>query len=306
MGEELYPIIGKSSAINRLRRFIELASRSDATVLILGETGVGKELAARNIHLKGPRRERPFVKINSANLNDSLLESDLFGHKRGAFTSAFSNKTGIIESATGGSFFFDEIGELSPTIQGKLLSVVEDKEIRRIGDTYFLKIDTRFIFATNKSLEHQVSIGKFRRDLYYRINILTFSIPPLRERKEDIPQLVDNILIKESHNRCASLSLDPDALEELMRHSFPGNVRELENVLKRASELSTGGHIQRHQINCQGVLRSEIKRFKIPPRINTIVRALVVNKGNKTKAAKELGMSRTQLYRILMGDKEGR
>jgi len=200
-------IIGKSFQTNELRKFVNMAAESDANVLLQGETGVGKEVAARLIHCQSSRCKKPFLKINCANLSDTLIESELFGYKKGAYTGAVNDKPGLIESAYDGIFFFDEIADTTPQIQAKFLTVIEDKEVRRLGEIRSRKIDVRFILATNKNIKRLIQNGKFRLDLYYRISVLIHHIAPLRHRKEDIPILIDYILRKISsrHSQCLSI-----------------------------------------------------------------------------------------------------
>lgn len=291
-------IIGKSQPIKRLLEFINLSSRSDDNILILGDTGVGKELAARNIHLHSHRKEYPFKKINCANLNENLLESELFGHKRGAFTGAVIEKTGLIEEADPGTFFFDEIGDISPYLQAKLLSVIEEKKIRRLGENKYKKINVRFIFATNKDLCDLIEKKKFRKDLYYRICILQFCISPLKERKEDILLLVKSILKK---NKADKIIIKQEALCKLQQYSYPGNVIELESIIKSAVVYCKNNIITEKDIKFthKSNTRKKTKKKKSPYSINRIITVLLKNQGNKTKAARELGISRIQLYRIL-------
>lgn len=292
-------IIGKSAAIKNLLSFIEKAAKSDSNVIVLGETGVGKELVAKAIHKASNRKDRPFLKINCGNLNENLVESELFGYRKGAFTGAFIDKCGLIEAANEGTFFFDEIGDISPYLQSKLLSVVEDKEIRRIGENIFRKINVRFIFATNKDLHSQVLKGKFRQDLFYRIAILTFYISPLRERKKDIPLLVEEIFKRENLNKSKNISITKNGVDKLIAHSYPGNVRELENILKRACEFSKADTVKENDIIFQIMPKTDERRKTGKFKMNQIVDALIENKGNKTKTAKKLGISRVHLYRLL-------
>lgn len=299
-------IIGKSPAIKNLIAFIKKAAISDSNVLILGETGVGKELAAKAIHCESNRKDKPFIKINCGNLNENLVESELYGHRKGAFTGAFIDRPGLIEAASGGTFFFDEIGDISLSLQAKLLSVIEDKEIRRVGENIFRKIDTRFIFATNKDLFNLVTKGKFRQDLFYRINILTIYIPPLRERKEDIPLLIESILEREKSKNSVDITITNDALDKICEYSFPGNVRELENILKRAYELSAHNTIKEENIIFQMMPKMTTRIKKSKYKMNQIVDTIIEYDGNKTKAAKELGISRVHLYRLLNFEKNNR
>jgi transcriptional regulator with GAF, ATPase, and Fis domain len=299
-------IIGKSAAIKELKSFIEKAAASDSNVLILGETGVGKELAVRAIHLGSKRKGRPFMRINCGELNENLAESELFGHKKGAFTDARMDRAGLIEAADGGTFFFDEICDTGPSLQAKLLSVIEDKEVRRLGENYFRRIDTRFMFATNKDIYRLVARGKFRQDLLYRISILKTYIPPLRARTDDIPLLMGSFIEKESLRRSVKIEITAEALDKLSHHSFPGNVRELENVLIRACDLSLNGMIQEDNISFDILPETNQKIKKSKYKMDKIVNALIKCRGNKTKAAKELGISRVHLYRLLNPDKENR
>lgn len=292
-------IIGTSPAIEELKLFIKKAAASDSNVLILGETGVGKELAARAIHHGSKRKGRPFIKINCGELNENLAESELFGHKKGAFTSASMERSGLIEAANGGTFFFDEISDIGPSLQAKLLSVIEDKEVRRLGENYFRRIDTRFMFATNKDIYRLVAKEKFRQDLLYRISILKTYIPPLRARKVDIPLLIGLVNKRESLRRSVKLEITAEALGKLCAHSFLGNVRELENVLIRAYDLSSGGMIQEEDIMFDDIPETNSKITKSKYKIDNIINVLIDCGGNKTKAARELGISRVHLYRLL-------
>lgn len=290
-------LIGRSLPIQRLRHFIKKAARSDATVLLLGETGVGKEVAARLIHGSSARKNSPFIKINCANLSDGLIESELFGHRKGAFTGALIDKPGLIEEAHGGTFFFDEIADISPYLQAKFLSVMEDKELRRLGENRTRKIDVRFILATNRDLLRLVERGKFRKDLYYRISVLHHHIPPLRERKEDIPLLIGWFLKEKHKEQHKDLMISQKALTKLLGYSFPGNVRELENILEGAIVFSDNNTIEETDI----LFSKTTSRPKSKSRYSfeEILDALVKHHGSKTRAAEELGISRVHLYRLL-------
>lgn len=292
-------LIGKSSHHKKLLDFIQKAAKTDVNVLLLGETGVGKELAARRIHLLSARKSNSFIKINCANINKNLLESELFGHKKGAYTGAVADRLGLIEKADKGTFFLDEIADISQALQAKLLSVIEDKEFRRLGENKTKYVDVHFIFATNKNLSKLMAKEKFRTDLFYRINILNFTISPLREKKTDIQYLTEYFIRRESRALNKPFTISTEAMGKLMRHSFPGNVRELENVLKRATILSDNHLISEENIqftNTKKAMRN-IQKIKYP--IDKIIGALVKHNGNKTKAAKELGISRVHLYRLL-------
>jgi len=292
-------IIGKSAAIKGLMSFIEKAAATDSSVLILGETGVGKELAARAIHLGSKRKDRPLIKINCGELNENLAESELFGHKKGAFTGASMDRSGLIEAADGGTFLFDEICDIGPSLQAKLLSVIEDREVRRLGEDYFRRIDTRFMFATNKDIYRLVAKEKFRQDLLYRISVLKTYIPPLRARMVDIPPLIRSIIERESLRRAFEIDITKGALDKLCHHSFPGNVRELENVLLRAFDLSSNGRIQEDDISFDVIPKTSQKITKSKYSMDTIINILLKCGGNKTKAAKQLGISRVHLYRLM-------
>jgi Nif-specific regulatory protein len=294
-------ILGKSTAIKHLLAFINRASSTDSNILILGETGVGKDLAAKAIHCLSARKNGAFVKINCGNLSETLIESELFGYQKGAFTGAFTNKAGLIETANHGTFFFDEIADIGLSPQAKLLSVIEDRQLRRIGENSSHYVDTRFIFATNKDLSGLVSRGRFREDLYYRIFILAIRIPPLRERKEDIPLLVEAIIDKENQKRSNYFTITDEAMNKIIKHSFPGNVRELENIIIRAIDLSGGNKIRDSDISFQRVLQKGELINK--ERRTKIMNILVKCKGNKTAVARELGISRVHLYRLLKADK---
>ncbi len=227
-------IIGKSRISEAIRKFIQKASRYNWSILLIGETGVGKEITARIIHQLSPRRYGPFIAINCANIPDSLAESELFGHAKGAFTNAFVKRVGLFEKASGGTIFLDEVAELPFHTQAKLLRVLEEKEVRRLGDNVGRPVNTRFIFATNKNLKEEVKKGKFRRDLYYRINILKLKIPPLRKRKEDIPLFAEYIIQNANNEYGENKRLSARAFAKLLEYSFPGNIRELENILRKA------------------------------------------------------------------------
>jgi DNA-binding NtrC family response regulator len=238
-------IIGKSKEMNRVFRTIDQIAGTKTTILITGESGTGKELVAKAIHYNSPRREKPFVPINCAAIPETLIESELFGHERGAFTDARSRQLGKFEVANGGTVFLDEIAELSPATQAKILRVLQEKEIQRVGGVETVRIDVRMITATNKDLEEAIRMGAFRSDLFYRINVVPIFLPPLRERREDIPLLFDHFLEKLSEGTQRSThSFSKKALDLLLNYDWPGNVRELENVVERVVTLSTGSLIE--------------------------------------------------------------
>ncbi|MCS7022529.1 MAG: sigma-54 dependent transcriptional regulator [Gemmataceae bacterium] len=239
---ERYRLVGSSEAMQRVLQLIERVAPTDATVLIRGPSGTGKELVARAIHANSRRRDSPFIAINCATLQESLLESELFGHEKGAFTGADRAKPGLFEVADGGTLFVDEVAEMSPALQAKLLRVLENGHYRRLGSTQDRYANVRILAATNKPLEEEVRAGRFRDDLYYRLNVITLTLPPLRERRQDIPELVTHFLTTRSIAR-APLSISPEALDILLRYDWPGNVRELANVLERAQILAEGNMI---------------------------------------------------------------
>ncbi len=227
-------IIGKSVPMKRVFSLIERVADTDSTVLILGESGTGKELVARAIHQASSRRKGPFVPVNCGAIPEELLESELFGHEKGAFTGAIKTRLGRFELAHGGTIFLDEIAEMSPKLQVKLLRVLQEKTIERVGGTHTISIDIRIIAATNKNLEEEVQKKNFREDLYYRLNVIPIYLPPLRERKDDIPLLVNHFIQKFNQQKRRDIQgIEPEALDLLLRHDWPGNVRELENVIER-------------------------------------------------------------------------
>ncbi|MFY9552071.1 MAG: sigma-54 dependent transcriptional regulator [Thermoanaerobaculia bacterium] len=238
-------IVGKSAGMQKVFELVRLAGPSRSTILVEGESGTGKELVARAIHTHSPRSGAPFVTVNSGSMPTDLLESNLFGHVKGAFTGAIANKKGLFEVADGGSIFFDEIGTISLETQAKLLRVIQEKEFMRVGSVDTQKVDTRIIAATNVDLKKMVAEGRFRDDLYYRLCVITISIPPLRERREDIPLLAEHFMrVYASENSKPIGGVDPEAYRALLDHDWPGNVRELENALERAVVLCpTGGKI---------------------------------------------------------------
>jgi two-component system NtrC family response regulator len=295
------------STSRRLEEALNLAGRvaqSQATVLILGESGTGKELIARAIHYSSPRADKPFVKVNCATLPENLLESELFGHEKGAFTGAAARRVGRFEQADQGSIFLDEIGDLSPSLQMKLLRVLQEKEFERVGSNQTIKSDVRVIAATNRNLEESIKKGTFREDLYYRLNVVTISLPPLRERKEDIPLLVEHFLKKYNReNKKAVTSLSKEAKDLLLQYDYPGNVRELENFIERAVVLCRGDTLtvqdlplNLRQSKAEAALGGARGGRSLPEALEEIerqwiVRALERSGGVQTKAAEELGIS---------------
>ncbi|MCF0074237.1 sigma 54-interacting transcriptional regulator [Dyadobacter sp. CY261] len=234
-------IFGKSAGIKRVSRLVNLVASSDSTVLLLGETGTGKELVARAIHSNSPRRNATMVKVNCAALPANLIESELFGHERGSFTGAAERRLGKFELAHKGTLFLDEVGEMPLDIQVKLLRVLQEREIERIGGKNTIKVDVRIIAATNRDLEKEVAEGRFRSDLYYRLNIFPINLPPLRERREDIPLLAAHFISKYAQKAGRKIvSIDQGVIGELVHYDWPGNVRQLEHLIERSVLLSTG------------------------------------------------------------------
>ena len=237
-------LIGTSAAMQRVRDQIERVGKTNATVLINGETGTGKELAARAVHCASPRSKKPFIAINCAALPESLLESELFGHERGAFTGADRTRIGLFESADQGTFFLDEIGDMPSSLQAKILRVLNDGQIMRLGARTSRKTDVRLVLATHQDLRQRVKDGRFREDLFFRINVVPIQMPPLRDHLEDLPGLVDFLLAKAAHElKLPPCIITPAALDKLHGYSFPGNVRELRNLIERACILADGGQI---------------------------------------------------------------
>lgn len=276
---------------------IKKIANSNKNVLILGETGTGKDYTARIIHSLSPRKDMPFVAINCANLSENLFEAELFGHARGAFTGAVKEKQGLIEAAKDGTVFLDEIGELSPYLQAKILRVIEEKQVRRIGETAKRLIRARFIFATNRELQEEIKSGRFRKDLYFRISVVKIFLPPLRERKHEIPLLVKEILEKESKKEGLEKTLTCRAMNKLLNYHFPGNIRELENILERAFLLSEGTTISEEHIRLEDEIENNGQRDQWPA--EKLRRILEHCQWNKTKAASQIGKSRRHLYRLL-------
>ena len=306
-------LLGKSRTMEQLRELIERVARSQAPVHIYGESGTGKELVAHLIHDAGARRDGPFVPVNCGAIPTELMESELFGHKKGSFTGAVADKQGMIQSAEGGTLFLDEIADLPLHMQVKLLRVIQEKTVRPVGESRELPIDVRILSATHKNLSALVADGKFREDLFYRVNVIEIRVPPLRERMEDIPELVDSILTRMGKQMgMGTLKVTDVAMRTLSQYPFPGNVRELENVLERAATLSVGGMIDTADLQLRPVVAAVDKAHPgaMSPgeplgealediERDAIVRALEQTRYNKTKAAQLLGMTfRSLRYRI--------
>ncbi len=305
----LSSIIGESEAIKKLLVMVERIASSDSTVLISGESGTGKELVATTIHYQSPRRDKPLVKVNCAALPEGLIESELFGHEKGAFTGALRRKAGRFELANGGSIFLDEVGDLPLSAQAKLLRVLQDKTFERVGGTETIKVDVRIIAATNKDLREEVKKGRFREDLFYRLNVIPITIPALRDRKEDIPLLVEHFLKKFNTHLRKNVRFSRDAIKALLEYDYPGNVRELENIVERAVILCSGEIINREDLpisqsstsTVASATTQALSLSEISARAEKehILRVLKLTGGNKTRAAELLGISRKTLWEKL-------
>jgi two-component system, NtrC family, response regulator len=302
-------IVGESAALQAIFDVVKRAAPTRATVLLLGESGTGKELVAQAIHQESPRKDKPFVKVNCAALSETLLESELFGHERGSFTGAVGRREGRFELADGGTLFLDEIGDIAPSVQVKLLRVLQQREFERVGGTQTLKVDVRVVAATNRNLAAEVTAGKFREDLYYRLNVVAVTLPPLRGRKGDIPALVSHFIKRYAQAYGKPVrGLLPGTLNALLRYDWPGNVRELENVIERAVVLATtpdltaddlppvlsgpGAAHPRPGSLIPGATLREIER-------EAILRTLEVVDGSTSRAAAMLGISPRKIqYRL--------
>ena len=299
-------IIGKSSPMKQLYETLSLVAPSDASVLISGESGTGKELIANAIHHNSPRKKKPFIKVNCAALPEALLESELFGHEKGAFTGAVAKKKGRFNLADQGSIFLDEIAEMAMPTQAKILRVLQEQEFEPVGGTQTIKVDTRVITATNRVLKDEVENGAFREDLYYRLNVVELNMPPLRERGGDIPLLADHFLKKYAKkNKRRIIGFNPLSMDILMRHDWPGNVRELENVIERAVIMARGDVIKSTDLP-ESLKKDDIDnktdRIDMSPgralkdvEKEMILLTLEETGGNRTHASKILGISRRTL-----------
>ena len=302
-------IVGRAPEMEKLYRIIAKAAHSSHPVLILGESGTGKEMVARAIHFSGPYRDKPFIPVDCGSLVPTLIESELFGYVKGAFTGAVQSKEGLLAIAEGGTVFLDEVGELPVDLQAKLLRAIQEKEIRPVGSTKRVPINVRILAATNRDLEQSVAQGSFRRDLYFRLNVLSLRIPPLRERRQDIPLLVAHFMDRISRSSGQEHTLSDDALKAMLAYDWPGNVRELENCLDRACALNTGPVI--HVTDLPSAIfgsQSQAPSLaegssKIVPMAElekqTILNTIAQLNGDKLLAARLLGIGKTTLYRKL-------
>ena len=305
-------MVGKSAAMNRVMNLMARVARANLPVLILGESGTGKELVSRAIHYNSPRKDKPFMALYCGNISENLLESELFGHKKGAFTGATENKKGMLELADGGTFLLDEIGDIPLNLQAKLLRFLQEGEIKAVGDNFVKKVDVRILAATNKNLVKEVQNGNFREDLFYRLNVLKLDLPPLRERREDIPLLALHFLRKHiEQNRSREIGISKSVLNSLRHYPWPGNVRELENVIARAVVMCSGDEINENyilfdepmtgdiggQFNDSDItLKSVMKQH--------VIKILNMTEGNRSEAKRILGISRNYLYSLIDEIKE--
>ncbi len=306
-------VLGKSLAMEEVVRLARTAAATPATVLLLGESGTGKEVVARAIHQWSPRAEKPFVAVNCVALSPELLESELFGHERGAFTGAIAQKKGKFELAHGGTLFLDEIGDLAPHLQAKLLRVLQEREFQRVGGIKDIRVDVRVVAATNRNLLEAMQKGSFREDLYYRLNVVSLTLPPLRERREDIPVLVEHFIQRYCREmKRPPMKVEERAMELLQAYGWPGNIRELQNTIERAVVLTSGSviteadlpaRIHRPALDAEGPLALG----EIPPltkatddfKRTLIRRALEASGGNQTQAARLLGLRQSNLSRMM-------
>ncbi|EQB7293031.1 sigma-54-dependent response regulator transcription factor ZraR [Escherichia albertii] len=297
-----FGMVGKSAAMQHLLSEIALVAPSEATVLIHCDSGTGKELVARAIHASSARREKPLVALNCAALNESLLESELFGHEKGAFTGADKRREGRFVEADGGTLFLDEIGDISPMMQVRLLRAIQEREVQRVGSNQTIPVDVRLIAATHRDLAAEVKAGRFRQDLYYRLNVVAIEVPSLRQRREDIPLLADHFLQRfAERNRKAVKGFTPQAMDLLIHYDWPGNIRELENAVERAVVLLTGEYISERELPLAiastpiPLAQSQDIQPLVEVEKEVILAALEKTGGNKTEAARQLGITRKTL-----------
>ncbi len=300
-------IIGNSEPMQKVFTFMEKVIPNKSNILITGESGTGKGLVAQAIHESGPRKGKPFISINCGAIPENLLESELFGHKKGAFTSANEDKKGLITMASSGTLFLDEIGELPQALQVKLLHVIQTKELTPVGDTRVIPVDVRIIAATNADLMQRVKEGRFREDLYYRLNVIEIRMPSLRERRDDIPVLIKHYLAISAKEAGKNIKdIDYEAMQALLAYDWPGNVRELRNTIERATVLADGGIITIHDLqdkfrtlDIEGVSTSSLRNALDEFEREYIRRSMAESKGNKEAAASRLGIDLATLYRKL-------
>jgi len=302
-------IIGRSDSIKKVYEMIEAVAETDSTILISGNSGTGKELVARALHYKSHRKNKPFVAVNCGAISENLIESELFGHKKGAFTGAISDKEGYMKAANGGTLFLDEISEMPPQLQVKLLRAIQEKEYTPVGTTASLSVNTRFIATTNRNLEEEVKAGRFREDLFYRINVVEIHLPSLKERSEDIPLLADHFLNKYRLELNKNIKgIDNEVMRALLNHEWKGEVRELENIIERAAifcksdiislqdlPISFRPKVDNLELSFSGSLDDSVRKFER----DFILRALENNENNKEKTADAMKVGLSTLYRKL-------
>ena len=305
-----YEIIGSSEEMKKIYTLLSKVARSESTVLVQGESGTGKELIARYVHYNSRRSTGPFIKVNCAALAEGVLESELFGHEKGAFTGSIKQRKGRFELADRGTIFLDEIGDLAPSVQVKLLRVLQEGEIERVGAEKTVKIDVRIIAATNRELPAMVKSGQFREDLFYRLNVIPIQLPPLRKRKSDIPELVDFFLARlAQENKRSAVSIDEEAMQALLEYPWPGNIRELENVLERAVVLCDGDRITLSELPFIEEVSASLDERNLPSPLQgnlderladmekqLLQDAMMEARGVKTRAARSLGIKTSTLY----------
>ncbi|MGD0694548.1 MAG: sigma-54 dependent transcriptional regulator [Terriglobia bacterium] len=305
---QLASLVGRSPAMLEVYKKIAMVSDSRSTVLIYGESGTGKELVAKAIHHNGPRTQRHFFAVNCGALPETLLETELFGHVRGSFTGAVENKRGILEEASGGTVFLDEVSEMSPALQVKLLRAIEDQEVRRVGSNQVIKVDLRIIAAGNRRLADLVEQGKFREDLYYRLRVIEIDVPPLRERAEDIPLLVEHFMKEFGRARGRAFTISSHALSCLVSYQWPGNVRELENALEAAVALNRSGILTPEdfppKVRAESENDGRLEEIFVPlPTLDELeakylAHVIGITRENRAMAARILGVDRKTLYRM--------
>ena len=304
-------MVGESPAMKKVFSLIEKVSASDSTVLILGESGTGKELVATTIHYQSKRKEKPLIKVNCAALPDGLIESELFGYEKGAFTGALKRKPGRFELASGGTIFLDEIGDLPLSTQAKILRVLQEKTFERVGGTSTLTVDVRIIAATNRNLEEEVKAGRFREDLYYRLNVIPINLPPLRQRREDIPSLIEFFVGKYQSRLSKDVRFSQESVNMLLAYDYPGNIRELENIIERCVTLAEAGIIGKDELPApvaggqQAATSILLSDVAADAEKNHILRVLNITQGSKIRAAEMLGISRKTLWEKMNAYKIG-
>jgi len=296
-------ILGKTPVMRELFAVVARVAKTDATVLIQGESGTGKELLARAVHVRSARHNRPFIAINCGAIPETLLESELFGHEKGAYTGAHTQRKGKLELADGGTLFLDEIGEMSPTLQVKLLRFLQERQIERVGGRVVLPVDARVLAATNKDLKSELQAGRFREDLYYRLSVMNLKLPPLRERGEDIVLIANAFLRRTTEAHRRKLRFSTGAMEAMIRYRWPGNVRELENAVERAAIMAEGKQIEASDLAIdvvsEGSDPAPLREARGRAEREAVVDALVRTRGNISQAAKLLGVSRPTFHGMI-------